>query len=301
MKKNYMLKQKIVPYFFIAPYFLIFIAFAVFPILYSGYISLHDWNGYEDAAFIGINNYLEVLQDRRFYKALGNTFLLMVMIIPIQLFMGFIIAALLNSKLMMLKKTFRLLNFLPYLTTPIALGIIFAIIFDPAFGSVNFVLEKLGIDAIGWTKEPWPARFLVAMITIWRYTGYTAVMFLAGITNINTDIYEASEIDGANFFQRTLKITLPMLKPVAIFVVLSTLIGCFQIFEEPFMIFSVAGNLVGGPDNSVLTGIWLFYNTAFSNQLRNGYAAAIAVCLFIVIAVVSFTANKLMEGKEKNG
>ncbi len=299
MRNSYMLKQKIVPYLFIAPYFLIFIAFAVFPILYSGYISLHDWNGYTDAVFIGINNYIEVFNDARFYKALLNTLLLMVMIVPIQLILGFLIAVMLNSKVMVLKKTFRLFNFLPYLTTPIALGIIFAILFDPAFGSVNYVLGKLGINAINWTKEVWPARILVAMITVWRYVGYTAVMFMAGITNINTSVYEASEIDGANGLQKMFYITLPMLKPVRIFIVLSTLIGCFQIFEEPFMIFSVAGNLVGGPNDSVLTGVWLFYDTAFSNQLRNGYAAAIAVSLFIVIALISFSANRLMEGKEE--
>lgn len=298
VKKDYMLKQKIAPYLFVFPYFLIFTAFSLFPIFFSGYISLNDWNGYTNPVFVGLKNYAEVLLDPRFYKALTNTLLLMIMIIPVQLILGFFIAILLNNKLMPLKKAFRLLNFLPYLTTPIALGIIFAILFDSSFGSVNFVLEKIGIEGINWTKEVWPARFLIAMVTVWRFVGYTAVLFMAGITNINTDIYEASEIDGASFWQRTKCITLPLLKPVTVFVVLSTLIGCFQIFEEPFMIFSVAGNMVGGPDNSVLTGIWLFYDTAFSNQLRNGYAAAIAICLFIVIALISFVTNKLMNGKE---
>ncbi len=296
---SYLLRQKAAPYLFILPYFLIFIAFSLFPILFSGYISLNDWNGYTNPVFIGLKNYAEVLGDARFYKALFNTLLLMVMIIPVQLILGFMIAVMLSSKVMILKKAFRLLNFLPYLTTPIALGVIFAILFDPAFGTVNFVLGKLGIDAINWTKEAWPARALISMVTVWRYVGYTAVLFMAGITNINTDIYEASEIDGVNAWQRVTRITLPLLKPVTIFVVLSTLIGCFQIFEEPFMIFSVAGKMVGGPNNSVLTGIWLFYDTAFSNQLRNGYASAIAVCLFIVIAVISFIANRLMNGKEE--
>lgn len=295
---NYMLRQRIMPYMFIFPYFLIFVCFSIFPILFSGYISLHDWNGYNNPTFIGLANYLEVFGDARFYKALFNTFLLMFMIVPLQLVLGFLLAVILNSKLMVLKKTFRLLNFLPYLTTPIALGIIFAILFDPAFGSVNYVLGKMGIEGVNWTKAAIPARFLVAMVTVWRYVGYTAVMFMAGITNINTDIYEASEIDGANFWTKITKITLPMLKPVTVFVVLSTLIGCFQIFEEPFMIFSVSGKLVGGPDSSVLTGIWLFYDTAFSNQMRNGYAAAIAVCLFAVIGLVSFGVNKLLKGKE---
>jgi ABC-type sugar transport systems, permease components len=298
LKSNYLLKQKIAPYLFVTPYFLIFFAFSLFPILFSGYVSLNDWNGYTTPIFIGLKNYAEVLGDSRFYMALGNTLLLMVMIIPFQLILGFLIAIILNDRLMVWKKTFRLLNFLPYLTTPIALGVIFGILFDPNYGTVNFVLQSLGLAGVNWTTEVWPARILIAMITIWRYAGYTAVLFMAGITNINTDIYEASEIDGASFWQRTFQITLPLLKPVTVFVVLSTLIGCFQIFEEPFMIFGVANKLVGGPDNAVLSGVWLFYDTAFSNQLRNGYAAAIAVSLFVVIAVISFVMNKLMKGKD---
>jgi ABC-type sugar transport system permease subunit len=299
MESRYFRKQKIAPYLFVLPYFLIFLTFAVFPIFFSAFISLNDWKGYDTPTFIGLKNYFEVFKDARFFKALSNTLLLMAMIIPLQIVLGFIIAVMLSSKFMALKGTFRVLNFLPYLTTPIALGVIFALLFDPAFGSVNYVLGLFGIKAIGWTKEVWPARVLVSFVTIWRWTGYTAVLFLAGITNINTDIYEASEIDGANALQRMFRITLPLLKPVMVFVIITTMIGCFQIFEEPFMIFSVAGRMVGGPSNSVLTGIWLFYDTAFSNQFRNGYAASIAICLFAVIAAISMIVNRLMADKEE--
>lgn len=294
----YMKKQRLAPYFFVAPYFVIFAAFSIFPIIFSGYISLHDWQGYNEPVFIGLKNYFEVLKDARFYKALGNTFLLMAMIIPVQLVLGFLIATILNEKIMPMKKTFRLLNFLPYLTTSIALGVIFGILFDSSFGTVNTVLKSFGLKGVNWTKEAGPARLLIAFVTVWKYAGYTAVLFMAGITNINTDIYEACEIDGASFWQRVRYITIPLLKPVTIFVVLSTLIGCFQIFEEPFMIFYVsAGKMVGGPDNSVLTAVWLFYDTAFNNQMRNGYASAIAVCLVAVIAAVSYIINRFLNGK----
>lgn len=295
---KYMRGQKMAPYFFVLPYCLIFMAFSIFPIIFSAVISLTDWTAASAPSFIGIANYLEVFKDLRFYKALGNTILLMLMIIPVQLGFGFLVAIILNDKLMVWKKTFRLLNFLPYLTTPIALGVIFSILFEPNFGTINYILGLIGIEGIKWTTAVGPARLLVAMITVWRYAGYTAVLFMAGLTNINTDIYEASEIDGASFWQRTGYITLPLLKPVIVFVVLSTLIGCFQIFEEPFMIFFVGNRLVGGPENSVLTGVWYFYDTAFSNQFRSGYAAAIAVCLFIVIALISFGINRALNGKE---
>ena len=296
---RFLFQQKIAPYLFVAPYFILFASFAIFPIFFNFFISLNDWQGFNEPTFIGFQNYVEVLKDPRFFLSLKNTFTLMLMIIPIQLFFGFLIAVLLNSKNLRFKKGFQLLNFLPYLTTPVALGIIFALLFDPTFGAVNHLLQLIGVAAVQWTKAEWPARILVAIVTVWRYVGYTSVLFSAGITNINEDLYEASRIDGASPLQQTISITMPLLKPVTTFVVLSTMIGCFQIFEEPFMIFNVAGKLVGGPNNSVLTGIWLFYDTAFNNQFRNGYAAAIAVCLFVVIALISFVVNKLLTGKEE--
>lgn len=294
-----MRNQKIAPYLFILPYCLIFAAFSIFPIFFSAGISLTDWTAANSPTFIGLSNYAEIFKDARFYKALFNTVLLMVMIIPAQLILGFLMAIILNDKLMVLKKVFRLLNFLPYLTTPIALGVIFSILFEPNFGTINHILGLIGLEGVKWTTAVGPSRVLVAMITVWRYAGYTAVLFMAGLTNINTDIYEASEIDGADFWQRIRYITLPLLKPVIIFVILSTLIGCFQIFEEPFMIFYVGNRLVGGPENSVLTGVWYFYDTAFNNQFRSGYASAIAVCLFVFIAVISFAINRLLSGKEE--
>jgi multiple sugar transport system permease protein/cellobiose transport system permease protein len=299
-ERSYLLKQKMAPYFFVTPYFLIFLAFSVFPIIFSAYISLNDWRGFDTPTFIGIKNYIEVFHDRLFYRALMNTFFLMVMVIPTQIILGFLIANFLNSKLMSGKKIFQILNFLPYLTTPIALGIIFSLLFDPAFGTVNQMFAKLGLPVIDWTGTVWPARILVAFVTIWRWAGYTSVLFLAGLTNINTDIFEASEIDGANALQKMTAITIPLLLPIITFVVVTTMIGCFQIFEEPFMIFSVQRRLIGGPDYSVLSGIWLFYETAFKGSFRNGYGASIAVCLFVIIAIISFTVNRLLAGKKED-
>lgn len=303
MKKNkkntFFLKQQIAPYLFVLPYFAIFAAFSLFPIFYSVFISFHNWDGVSEKVFVGFANYANILTDARFLKALLNTLLFMAMIIPVQIILGFFMAVVLSNKLMPIKKVYRLLIFLPYLTTPIALGVIFGILFDSNFGMVNYILEFIGIGGIKWTTETVPAKFLVALVTVWRYAGYTAVLFMAGITNINTDLYEACEIDGGNFWKCIRYITIPLLKPVTVFVVITTLIGCFQIFEEPYMIFSaVAGKTVGGPNDSVLTGLWYFYDTAFRHQMRFGYGAAIGMTLFVIIAVISFTANKLLHGKE---
>jgi len=246
-----------------------------------------------------------LVKDARFYEARSNTLIVMIMIIPAQLVLGMLVAVLLSSQIMVAKDTYRLLNFLPYLTTPIALGIIFGIIFDPQFGALNIALQSLHIikEPIDWTGQAWPARVMVSLITIWRYYGYTSVLFMAGITNINPALYEAAEIEGANAFQKFFKITLPLLKQVTVFVVLTTMIGCFQIFEEPFMLFSagsgVGGQVVGGPDNSCLTGVWLLYDTALGTVMRFGYASALAFGLFLFIAIITVVVNSFINRGEE--
>lgn len=301
MKKKYMSyqkKQQIAPYFFVAPYLLVFLMFSLFPIIYTFYISLVDWSGISKPEFIGFANYLGLVKDKRFWHALVNNFQFVILILPIQLSISFLIALLLNHKLMVCKKGFRILSFLPYLTTPVALGVIFGILFDSHSGQINTLIQALGGSAVAWTTKPWPAKIMIVLITIWRYAGYTSILFMAGMTNIDPQLYEASEIDGASFWEQVRYITLPLLKPIAIFVIVTNLIGNFQMFEEPYMIFTSAANMVGGPNDSVLTGVWYFYDTAFSNQLRFGYGAAIGVGMFAVIAVLSLTVNKLMRKGE---
>lgn len=301
MKKkrgSYQRKQMIAPYFFVAPYLLLFIMFSLFPILYTFYISLLDWTGISSPIFVGLANYAALLKDKRFWTAVVNNFQFVILILPVQLSISFLIALLLNHKLMVWKKGFRILSFLPYLTTPVALGVIFGILFDSHTGQINTIIESLGGIAIPWTTRPWPAKIMIVLITIWRYAGYTSILFMAGMTNIDPQLYEASEIDGATFWQQVRFITIPLLKPITVFVIVTNLIGNFQMFEEPYMIFTSTGKMVGGPNDSVLTGVWYFYDTAFSNMLRFGYGAAIGVAMFIIIAIVSLVANKVMQKGE---
>lgn len=289
--------KKVAPYVFSAPFVIVYFTFLAFPILYTFYMSLTDWTPFSAPLMIGFENYVELFGDPLFFKALGNTFILMAMIIPIQLCLGMLIAVLLTSKYMRFKDGFRLLNFLPYLTTPVALGLFFAILFDPNFGYINMALRIIGLSAPDWTGSVWPARSMVAMVTIWRWSGYTAVMLMAGITNISEDIFEACDIDGANGWQRFAHITLPLLKPIVIFVTLTTLIGCFQIFEEPLLLFSGGGSgigAVGGPRGSVLTGVWMMYDTGFGTVMRYGYGATISYGLFIAIGLVTLVYNKIV-------
>jgi len=287
--------QKWAPYLFVSPFFLLFAAFSLFPILFTLYISLTEWNGTGTAVFVGLRNYADVLGDSRFYQALGNTLLFMVMIIPAQIVLALIVSVILTSGKVPFVSAFRLANFLPYITTSVAIGLIFSILFDWQYGAVNALLMKLGIvsEPVNWLGEPGPARFVVSLVTVWKYFGYTAVLFLAGMTSISRQLYEAAELDGANRLRQFFSLTLPMLRPVMVFVVLTTMIGCFQIFDEPFMLFSTfSSSVVGGPEGSSLTGTWLIYDTVFGSTFRFGYGSAIAYVLFMIIALISIVTFK---------
>jgi cellobiose transport system permease protein len=299
-----MKKTSYIPYVFISPYFIIYIAFSLFPIVYTFYLSFMEWNGIEPQLFVRLRNYIALIADSRAHRAIMNTFLFMIMIIPIQIIGGLLIASVLSSDRIVGKGTFRLLNFLPFLTTPVAIGIIFQILFDYQFGPINFLLDYIGLikEPINWLGRPWTARITISLVTIWRYYGYTAVLFMAGITNINPELYEASIVDGANATQRFFRITLPLLRPVTIFVVITTMIGCFQIFDEPFIMFYGASGvfLIGGPKFSCLTGVWLLYDVGFgSAQLRFGYGSAIAYVLFLIIGLLSILAYRFLKIGER--
>ena len=289
-------RKTIAPYLFLSPYLILFAAFSVFPILFGFWISFNHWTGFTPPTFAGFDNYLELAVDPRFRVALLNTVILMAMIIPTQLILGFILANILNSTLLKGRSFFRTVYFLPHLTTAIAIGVIFSHMFDRNIGVFNRLLYDWGWieQHINWTGEVWLSRIMVSMVTVWRWTGFTAVIFLAGLMNINPDLYEAAEIDGATRFQRLRHITFPLLKNVRNFIIITTVIGCFGLFEEPLAIFTQTTGITGGPQNAALTQMWLFFDTAFAHQMRYGYASAIAFAMFLFIVAVTLILTKVL-------
>lgn len=291
-------KHRFAPYLFILPYVLCYGIFQLFPTLSNFGIALTDWQGVNPVKFIGLDNFIRIFTDTRVRIALQNTFIFIALIIPIEIIVATLLATFLSLPKMKLVKTFRLINFLPYLVTPVALGIIFTLFFQWNGGIVNNVLLSLGIieKPIYWLGNPVTSRFVVVLVSVWKYTGYTAILLMAGMTNINPEILEAATVDGANEIQKFFRITIPLLKPVFAFVIVTTMIGCFQTFEEPLMLFTSSNSrtFVGGPESSCLTAIWLVYDTAFNNFAQFGYGSAISVVMFIVISVISFFVMKLL-------
>jgi len=293
MKAKRKQKSIITPYTMIAPFFILYFTFSLFPMLFSLGVSFFNWSGFGQAKFVGIENYVRVFHDPNFYKAIKNTVIIFCFSIPIELALGLMTATALKDFFSRTRGAFQLFNFLPYITTPVAVGIIFSLMFDWKSGAVNALINTFGGTSVYWLGVPWASRAVVVAMIVWKGYGYNMVMFMAGLSTIPDELYEAAKIDGASWWQGFKKITLPMLKPIFVFVVTTSIINAWKLFDEPQLLFSGEGQPIGGPERSVLTIIMRYYESAF-RQFQFGYGSAIAYVLFIIIAIFSIVSVKSM-------
>jgi cellobiose transport system permease protein len=208
-------------YLFISPFYLLFAVFGVFPILFSFYLAFFRWDGLGEMEFVGLNNFNIIFNDPLFWKSLYNTIIIGLMGTAPQLIAALLLAFALNSVLIKYKSVFRLAVFLPYVTSIVAVAIIFSVIFsNQESGLVNSFLGVFGIDPITWTRSEWGAKVAISAMIFWRWVGYNTIIYLAGMQAIPNDLYEAAKIDGATLRQQIWHITIPMLKPFIIFTVL---------------------------------------------------------------------------------
>ena len=275
------------PIIFILPFFITYFIFNLFPILFSFYISLTKWKGFGPMEFIGFRNYASLLKDTAFYRSLLNSIILVLeAMIPIQT-LGLIVALLLNYGFIKWGNSYvRNAMFLPYVTAPIAIGIIFSTMLDQNFGIVNVMLRQWGIISsnIDWLHNSAIAKPLVAFITNWRYIGYVAIIYLSGLQGISSEIYDAAKVDGASPPKAIIYVILPIMKPIIVFQTTIGIIGCLKIFEEPLMLF---GDYKGGVGNAAQTMNMKFLDTAFVSG-QSGYGAATGYAMFVVILIFSF-------------
>lgn len=224
----------------------------------------------------------------------------MVFAIPLEIVTGLTLAAILKDFFNRTRNLFQLVNFLPYIATPVAIGILFQTLFDWKLGTVNMILVKLGLlkAPLYWLGLVWGSRAVVILLLFWRTFGYVMVMFLAGLSSIPDELYEAAKIDGAKWKDSFFKITIPMLKPIMTFVVITGIINGFRLFDEPQLLFQAEGQPMGGPEHAVLTVVMNFYQAAFKN-FEFGYGSAIAYGLFIVIFIFSYLSMKMMNRRDQ--
>ena len=291
------------PYIFVAPFILTYIAFYIYPMLYSFLISFTDWTAVtlDNRNFVGLKNYIRVFtSDPLFWKSILNTVKIMIIAMPLTIVSGLLVAVLMFN-MVRGRQLIQTINFLPYITMPIAIGLIFANMFNTNIGVVNTILMKLGIisEKINWLGDSKDAFVVVILICIWKNFGYFMVLYLSGLSTISGEYYDAAKVDGANAVQCFFKITLPLLRPITTFVVVQGAIGGFQLFDEAKTLVSGSGStIVGGPGRSLLTIVWYFYDSSFQNNSRYGYGAAIAFSMLIIIAAISFLNVRLLREKE---
>jgi len=273
-------------YLFIAPFFIGFFIFDAFPILYSAYISLHKWNGLGEMEYRGFRNYVRLFQDARFVISLKNTAILWLGHIFILFFLAFILAVVLNSKNIFGRNVYRAVVYLPNVTPMAAMALVFGLIFDAQFGVLNAGLNALGFQSIPWLVNEMWAKVSVILLNLWNATGWYMLIILAGLQSIDTVLYEAAEVDGANTLQKVWFITLPSLRNVFVFIFIIETIGSFEMFTEPYVLTQ------GGPLNATLTVSLYTYRTAFEFN-KFGYSAAMSFVLFAIIVVVSLIQAKI--------
>lgn len=276
---------------FLAPAIIVVGIFFVLAVLFAFYLSFNDVNLFTNTfSFKGIENYLRIFTDQKAQIALRNTATFALVVVPLQTIFALIIAYILSSKGIKGKKLFRMVYFLPTLTSSSALTIIFMFIFN-IYGPVNDLFMNLGFysEPINFLQEPAYALKVIMVMNIWSTVPYYMTIYLASLVDLPHSLYEAAEIDGATTVDKLRYITIPYLRPITTYVLLTGIIGTFQMFDQAY-IFS---NGSGGPNNSTLTLSLMIYQYAFGQMNTMGYAAALAIVLAIIIFITSLLAEKL--------
>jgi multiple sugar transport system permease protein len=266
-------------YTLLAPSLFGFLLFLVAPIFGVLVLSLFDWNLIGTPAFVGLANYRELAGDTEARRAIINTIYYVLLNIPAQTVLALLLAMALNRR-MRGGRVLRVLYVLPWMAMPVALGIIWTWMFDPKYGAINKLLGLAGIDGPAWLSSTAWAMPVLASVNIWQYTGYTMLILLAGLQAIPRRLLEAAQIDGASAVQRFFRITLPLLRPSMFFVLVTSTIGSFQMFDTVYVMTQ------GGPADSTDTLNFHIYQQAF-RLFRAGYASALAVVLFCMILLVT--------------
>ncbi len=282
-------------WFFLAPALILIGVFFFLPVAASLLLSVTDFDIYgianpSNTRFVGLNNYVKLLHTPDFWNALKNTFYFAFVGGPLTIAVSLGAALLLNSKLVRFKGFFRTLYFTPFVTTLVAVAIVWRYLYHARYGLFNYGLSKIGIAPIDWLGDPHWAMPAIILMAVWKSFGYNMLIFIAGLQAIPEELYDAAEIDGASPWRRFWSITLPMLAPTLVFISVITMIGYFQLFAEPYVMTQ------GGPLRSTTSVVLLMYEEGF-RWWRMGYAAAIAFVLFIVILIATLLQFRLQKGE----
>jgi len=290
-RRRLRLSPRWAPYVFISPFLVLFAVFGVFPLLFSLHLAFQSWeptSGLDAMNFVGLENFAFALQDEWFWKSLKNTLWLAVVSGAPQHLVAIPLAVLIHQSFKRLRDGVVGAYFLPYITSTVAIAIMFSSLFSKDFGLINAGLHAIfGVEHVDWLGQPENIKPAIAFVVFWRYLGFNVVLYLAALQTIPRDLYEAAQMDGAGQWQQFRFITLPSLKPMMFFGVTLSVIGGLQLFEEPFIL--TGGR--GGVDQSGMTSAVYLYRMAFDFNDFGG-ASAMSWLLFAVVAVLTWLTNR---------
>ena len=273
------------PYVFIAPFFVIFGIFGLFPLGYTAWVALHAWDISGDQGFVGVDNFVTLFGDPDFWNAIVNTLGMLILSTVPQLVIALILANALNQRLKGLA-FYRLGVLAPIVTSVAAVGIVFSQLFDRDAGLVNGLLHLVGVQPIDWHADKWSSWIAISTMVSWRWIGYNALIYLAAMQAVPSDLYEAAAIDGASKARQFWAITVPMIRPAVLFTVIVSTIGGTQLFTEP-LIFGQGGFAISGGSLRQFQTISMYMFEKAFRDFDYGYGSAIAWMIFVLIILLT--------------
>ncbi|MGG4342276.1 carbohydrate ABC transporter permease [Paenibacillus lautus] len=276
-------KEALVGWLFLAPEIVGMLLLNVFALGFSLYLSLSDWDmlsGVQGIEFTGLDNYIKMFHDPTIIQAIKNNLIYMVFTVPIPIAIALVLSVLIHNSVFF-KSYFKVAFFIPYISSIIAVAAVWSALFHPSLGPINQFLMELGIsNPPKWLVDPKTSLLAISIISSWAGLGYTIIIYMAGLTNISNEIYEAADIDGASAIKKFFAITVPMLRPTTFFLLITMLIGSFKVFDI------IAFLTEGGPNNSSTVLVFRIYEEGFK-YYNMGYASAISWLLFAVIGLIT--------------
>ena len=283
-------RKKILPYLLVSPYLIFVILFVLFPVFFCFFLTFHKWNIISPMRFIGAGNYIRLIHDRLFWKAIGNTLKFLLLHIPLQLIVSLFLAQLLSLQIKGVS-FFRASFFLPVIVSGVVITIIWQQLFGYDTGMFNRILTSIGLSKTGWLVNPDIAIYSIAIMATWKNIGLYVILFLVGLQTVPQQYYEAAKLEGALAWQRFYHITLPMINPTIFMVVVLSTIGGFSLFIEPYIM------TAGGPLNQTLSAVLYIYKQAFQ-YYNMGYSATLGFFYAFLIMTVVILQKKFIEKEE---
>lgn len=287
-------REKVSYYLYLLPAFVVFGVFIFWPTIHSFYLTFFKYSmaTIKAAKFVGFRNFERIFTDPIFWRSLQNTAVYTFFTVPLTMAAGLFLALLIHNKLVKQKTLYKVIYYIPYVSSMVAVSIVFKLIFNPgSSGIANQILMKLGFNMQGFLADPVWAMVIVILLSIWKSLGYVMIIYLGGLLSISDDIYEAVSLDPISPWQKLTKVTIPLLKPTTLFLMTTETISSFQVFT-PVSVMTEGG----GPGIATKTLISYLYDKGFE-EFKMGEASVIAVVIFVILSILTIIQNKLSEDK----